>query len=118
MKKIYIFVIVLVLSCTSAFSQINTVPKFEKNMLMMRIIESANLFVPSRIYITDGYGLEYTQELKYAANGKSMTENAVVIANVMNQLMEQGYELISSNGTSLGNDGSPIFANYIFRKPK
>lgn len=119
MRLAYALVMVIGLGFTNVlYSQINTVPKFERDMVIMRTIESSNLFLPSRIFITDGYGVEHTQELRYSANGKSMTENAVVIANLLNQLMEQGFELINTNGATQGGDGAPIIGNYIFRRTK
>ncbi len=105
-------------SSGAIYSQIETIPQFQRSMVILRTVESSNLFVPSRLFITDGYGVEHTQELKYSASGKSITENSVVIANVINQLMEQGFELISSNGATQGGESAPIIGNYIFRKPK
>lgn len=113
MKKMYFFLLMVFLS-TATYSQT------ESNTVMIKSIETYGSFVAmkSSLHILDENGNLTTTDL-VNHNTKGIPTNMVAIKSALDEYLNIGYELISSNALSFGWNGVfTIEHTFILEKKK
>ncbi len=84
----------------------------DEGYVMVDTHEAYNvIYGKSSIVVSDGKTILKTEELENLKSG--LAANAIKINSILNELKNQGYRLVSSNGS--GMEGA-IKRNYIFEK--
>ncbi|MEO1437819.1 MAG: hypothetical protein AAFV80_19925 [Bacteroidota bacterium] len=106
---IFLGTAILTLATILALSAFNA-PSTSTEFLYVRVFESDNGLYPASVIVSDGTTIIQKEKLK-ASRPRNVEENSLAIANILNELIQDGYEVSSS--TSGGNENF-IHTDYIF----